>query len=174
MQNYKKSNRKILMGFAIIIVIIIIVALILNNKKKEEVDISNMTDEEISSMVQEKVNKMEIDELASLSERDRMERYAGYFIKNLEKKDYEKAYELLYDNFKKNYFPTLKSFEEYAKSKFPTTISVEYTNFERNGEVYVLWLVMSNPLASKDSGKEMNFVIQENDLNDFVMSFSVI
>ena len=174
MPNHRKSNRKILIGFAIVVVIIIIISLVLNNKKQKEVDISNMTDEEISSIVQEKVDKMEIDELASLNERDRMERYVGNFIKKLEKKDYENAYEMLYDNFKQNYFPTLKSFEEYAKTKFPTTISVEYTNLERNGEVYVLWVVVSNPLASKDSGKEMNFVIQENDLNDYVMSFSVI
>lgn len=174
MQNYRKSNRKILMGFAIIIVIIIIIALVLNSKKQETIDISNMTDEEISSIVQEKIDKMEVDELASLNERQRMEKYVSNFIKKLEKKDYEGAYELLYDNFKKNYFPTLKSFEDYAKTKFPTTISVDYTNLERNGEVYVLWIVISNPLASKDSGKEMNFVVQENDLNDYVMSFSVI
>lgn len=174
MQNYRKSNKKVLIGFATVVVIIIIIALVLNSKKEGEVNISNMTDEEISSIVQEKVDKMEVNDLSTLSERDRMERYVGNFIKNLEKKDYEKAYELLYDNFKENYFPTLSSFEEYAKSKFPTTISAEFTNFERNGEVYVLWVTLSNPLASKDSGKEMNFVVQENDLNDYVMSFSVI
>ena len=52
--------------------------------------------------------------------------------------------------------------------------SLEHTNFERNGDVYILWVTMSNPLGGKDSGVEMNFVVQENDLNDFVMSFSVI
>ena len=99
MQNYRKSNKKVLIGFATVVVIIIIIALVLNSKKEGEVNISNMTDEEISSIVQEKVDKMEVNDLSTLSERDRMERYVGNFIKNLEKKDYEKAYELLYDNF---------------------------------------------------------------------------
>ncbi len=53
-------------------------------------------------------------------------------------------------------------------------ISLEHTNIERNGDVYVLWVTLNDPLASKDSGVEMNFVIQENALNDFVISFTVI
>ena len=59
-------------------------------------------------------------------------------------------------------------------TKFPKMISLEHTNIERNGDVYVLWVTLNDPLASKDSGVEMNFVIQENALNDFVISFTVI
>jgi len=47
MQNYRKSNKKVLIGFATVVVIIIIIALVLNSKKEGEVNISNMTDEEI-------------------------------------------------------------------------------------------------------------------------------
>ena len=81
---------------------------------------------------------------------------------------------MLYDEFKENYFPTLESFEKYAKSKFPKFCSVEYVNVERNGNIYVLWVTIKNALSSDSPILEMNFVVQENDLNDFVMSFSVI
>lgn len=167
----KKDRKPIIIG---ITAIVLIVALIIINRKEDTVDYSNMTDEEISVAVQNKVDQMAVNNLSGLGERDRMEYYVSSFIEDLEKKDYESAYEKLYEEFRKNYFPTLASFEEYAKTKFPRMFSLEHTNFERNGDVYILWVTMSNPLGSKDSGIEMNFVVQENGLNDFVMSFSVI
>jgi len=78
------------------------------------------------------------------------------------------------DKFKTNYFPTLSSFEEYAKTKFPRMISLQHNNFERNGDYYILFITMSNLLGSKNDQIEINFVVKENDLNDFVLSFSVI
>ncbi len=167
----KKSKKPIIIG---IVAVLLIIILVIINKKDDTVDYSNMTDEEISVAVQNKVDQMTVNNLAGLGERDRMEYYVSSFIKDIEEGDYESAYEKLYEEFRKNYFPTIASFEEYAKTKFPKMFSLEHTNFERNGDVYILWVTMSNPLGGKDSGVEMNFVVQENDLNDFVMSFSVI
>lgn len=167
----KKNRKPIIIG---ITAVVLIIALIVINKKEDTVNYSNMTDEEISVAVQKKVDEMTVNNLSGLGERDRMEFYVASFIEDLENKDYETAYEKLYEEFRKNYFPTLASFEEYAKTKFPRMFSLEHTNFERNGDVYILWVTMSNPLGSKDSGIEMNFVVKENGLNDFEMSFSVI
>lgn len=167
----KKDRKPIIIG---VVAVILITILIVINKKDDNVNYSNMTDEEISVAIQNKVDQMTVNNLAGLGERDRIEYYVSSFIKDIEKGNYESAYGKLYEDFRKNYFPTLASFEEYAKTKFPKMFSLEHTNFERNGDVYVLWVTMSNPLGSKDSGIEMNFVVQENGLNDFVMSFSVI
>lgn len=117
---------------------------------------------------------MELNTISSMNERDRVEYYVSKFVEAIEEKDYEKAYDMLYDEFKSNYFSTLSSFEEYAESKFSKVLSLEQTNFERNGDYYILWITMSDPLSGKNSGKEMNFVVRENDLNDFDLSFSVI
>lgn len=168
----KKDNTIVIVGIVIVIVLAIIVIATRNNSE-DKVDYSNMTDEEVAIAVQEKVNEMQVNELGQMGERDRMEYYVSSFIKSIENSDYEKAYEMLYDDFKERYFSTFASFEEYAKTKFPSTIAMDYTNIERNGDVYVLWVTMSNPLGSKDSGIEMNFVVQENGLNDFDLSFTV-
>mgnify|MGYP007038285492 CR=1 FL=1 len=52
-------------------------------------------------------------------------------------------------------------------------ISMDYVNIERNGNVYVLWVTLSNPISGKKSEKDLNFVVRENELNDFDLSFSV-
>lgn len=168
----KKDNTKVLI--VIVIAIIIIVSLIINNKSKKQEDYSKLEGEELSVAVQNKVDTMTINNLAGLGERDRIEYYVSEFIDAIESKNYSSAYDMLYDEFKKNYFPTYNEFEEYAKTKFPSMFSLEHTNIERNGEFYILWVTMYNPLGSKSDGIEMNFVVKENDLDDFVMSFSVI
>lgn len=168
----KKDNTKILI--IVVIAIIIIVSLIITNKSRKKEDYSKLEREELSVAIQNKVDTIEINNLAGLGERDRIEYYVSEFIDALENKEYTEAYDMLYDEFKKNYFPNFSNFEEYAKTKFPSMFALEHTNFERNGEFYILWVTMYNPLGSKSDGIEMNFVVKENDLNDFVMSFSVI
>lgn len=167
-----KNNRLYAVGITIVIILGIITFLT-SNKKEESVDYSNMTDEEIEVAVKEEVNEITVNKLADLGERDRMEYYVGTFIKAVGNKDYETAYEMLYDDFKNTYFDTYSKFEEYAKSKFSSSVSVEYTNLERNGDVYILWVTLSDILKAGDTGEEMNFVVQENGLNDFKLSFSV-
>lgn len=168
----KKGNKLVYIG--LIFVVILGIFAIASIPKKEVIDYENMTQEEINLVIDEKMENLEIMELSELGERDRMERYLSSFVSAIESKEYEEAYEMLYDDFKNNYFPTLESFETYAKKTFPSLWALEYTNIERNGEVYVLWVTMSNALGSNDSEVEMNFVIRENELNDFDLSFSVI
>ena len=51
--------------------------------------------------------------------------------------------------------------------------SVEHTNIERNGDTYILWVNIADSLNGKNTKTEYNFVIRENELNDFELSFSV-
>ena len=168
-----KFDNRILIAGGVIVAILGIIALV-TTPKEENYDYSTMTDDEVKQVVEERVENMYEKDLSEVTERDRMEYYVSEFISALENSKYEDAYNMLYDEFKTNYFPTLTSFEEYAKKTFPKMCIIEYTNIERNGNIHILWVTMSSALASKDYGVEMNFVIQENDLNDFVMSFSVI
>lgn len=168
----KKDDKLIIFG--IVVVAILAIVAYVTAEKKPNLNYDEMTEDEVDIAVQQSINKMEKKDLSGLGERDRMEYYVSSFIEEVENGNYEEAYDMLYDDFKTNYFPTLASFEEYAKTKFPKMFSLEHTNIERNGDIYVLWVTLYNPLGSKNSGIEMNFIIQENDLNDFVMSFSVI
>jgi len=168
---------KIKRGNKLIWFLVVIVLLLLLNgysSKKNKLNYSELTEEEIIEEVNEEINDMQVGKLSSMSERDRMEYYVSRFVKAVEEKQYESAYNMLYDKFKTNYFPTLSSFEEYAKTKFPRMISLQHNNFERNGDYYILFITMSNLLGSKNDQIEINFVVKENDLNDFVLSFSVI
>ncbi len=168
----KDSNKHAIIIIAGILIVVILVFLDLRGNKGT--DYSNLTQEEISVALEKEINDMEINTVASLNERDRIEYYVAKFVEAIEEKDYEKAYDMLYDDFKENYFPTLSSFEEYAESKFSKVLSLDHTNFERNGDYYILWITMSDPLSGKNSGKDINFVVRENALNDFDLSFSVI
>lgn len=167
----KKSNMSTIIA---VLSVVVVIAMIIHVSKPKTVNYEEMTEEELQIAVQNKIDNMKVNELYGMGERDRMEYYVKSFIDAVENKEYEVAYDMLYDDFKNNYFPTLDDFEKYAKKTFPTLCSIEHTNIERNGEVYVLWVKLSNALGGKDTAVEMNFVIQENDLNDFVMSFTVI
>lgn len=166
----KDRTLPILIGVAVVVVI---AGLVITKNSNKEPDYSKMTEEEQITAINEKIDKIEITELSDMTERERMERYVGKFLEAVRNEKYESAYGMLYSDFKERYFQTLEDFEDYAKTKFSSRVSVEYTNIERNGDIYVLWVNINNPLKSKSETREINFVIQEKALDDFVLSFSV-
>lgn len=170
MKNKKGNMFIIIIAIGVIILIIISIRTAFSKKK---VNLEDMSEEEITAYIDEKISNIERDGLADLGERDRMEHYVSKFISSIENEKYDSAYEMLYDDFKKNYFPTYDSFVEYASQKFPKFAAIEHTNIERNGDLYILWTKFSDSLGSKDSYKEIRFVVRENELNDFDISFSV-
>ena len=172
MKPNKKLKKKRIIIFLSIIIAIIMISSFFNLKKDEgEVDKAEIAKQQADEEEKEKV----ITKLENMNERSRMEYYLSIFINYIENYDYESAYNLLYDEFKQNYFPTLNDFEKYAKETFPQMMNIEHYNIERNGDVYVLWIYISDIInGGPNDKKEMNVVIKENDFNDFVMSFSVI
>lgn len=177
----KKSNSNLnillILCFIVIMCMIIITIVLEKNKSTTE----NISDEQISIDIQKQLEEEQIktedgviiSKLMNMEERDRIEYYFSRFIDAVESSSYDKAYEMLYDEYKKNYFPSLSEFEKYAKETFPSMMSVKHTNFERSGDVYVLFVTISDSL-SYGNENEMRFVIKENSYNDFTMSFSVI
>lgn len=135
--------------------------------------------QEYTEPTPEEVKQVEVDNITArlqgMEERDRMEYYFSMFLGYIESEEYEQAYNLLYPEFKEKYFPSLEKFEEYMPTIFSEMTNIEHENIERNGEVYVLWINITDALNQKpDEKKQMNIVIKENDYNDFVLSFSVI
>ena len=162
----KKAIAITLIAIAVIIIILSIVLAILTNKNKE-------TD---SAVLQEEAKKIYDDgmiaKLSEMTEGQRMKTYLADFIEKIEKKDYDSAYDFLYSDFKENYFKTLTEFENYCEEYFPAIFNVTTDNMERLNNIYVLELTVMD-LVNTGRDFEMYFVIRENELNDYDLSFSV-
>ena len=108
------------------------------------------------------------------SERDRIEYYCGEYFKYLQNKEFDKAYNLLYPEFKNNYFPTLDEYKAYIENTYPSDYALTYDDISRQGDIYVLRLKICDVLGSREDEKIQRIVIRENNYNDFVLSFQVI
>lgn len=167
----KKEDNKIILILIGILALLLIVLLSLKIQYREP-DYTELTPEEIDLAIESEIDDIEVKKLSSIEEDERIKNYASRFMESVDSEDYEGAYEMLYEDFKTNYFPTLESFEKYIKENFPTVMSLEYTNMERNGNIYVLWVKMYDYMRPGAEGKELNLVIRENELNNFELSFS--
>lgn len=164
-----KGNKKIIIILIIVLIILLVVNIVINitNKNTEE-----LSAEEIS---EKQENEATISRLSEDNETDRAKQYLSSFIEEIEQRNWDKAYEMLYDEFKNNYFSEQSYFEEYCEKYFPNMMEVKVNNIERINNIYVLETTMNDLInGNKNSGKiGMYFVIQENDLNEFELSFSV-
>ena len=141
----------------------------INNLNNVEIN----TDYELVSEEEEEENR--INKIASLTEKQRMQTYFGQYISYIESKNYEEAYNLLYDGFKQTYFKTLEEFKDYAINNYPNNIVVEYTDIQRQGTIFILTVKVKDALNSIDQEgiEEQQVVIIENSTNDFKLSFEV-
>lgn len=139
--------------------------------KNNQVEPNNANQEQT-----EENNESDTEEIRTLSESNRMKRYIGNFLNNIEEGDYQKAYNILNAEFRSNYFPRIEDFKDYVDKNFKNNmLGVTYDNIERwgnnkTGNMYVIWITVADMAKGK---KETNFVIIENDYNDYEMSFSV-
>lgn len=164
-----------------VVVIVTIISLIVAIKefgmdKQQEVTPQklNVVSENKTTVDVPKNDEELIKKLSAMGERDRMEYYCGEYFKHIEKQEYEAAYNMLYDEFKKNYFPSLEKYEEYVKKTYPSSMVLEYDDITRQGDIYVLRLKMGDAFGNKDDAKVQRIVIKENNYNNFIMSFQVI
>lgn len=174
-----KSENELGKWIIIVVVILVILTTVLNvlSSKNENDDTTEVSISNNNSSTGKKVNVLSIDieKLRNMNERDRMEYYFSYWLRLIEEREYEEAYEILYPEFRENYFNTLGKFENYVINTFPRMAGLTYTNIERNGHIYVLWVEIADTLnGNKDEKVSLNVVIKENDFANIEMSFSVI
>lgn len=177
--NEKEKLINILLAIAILILIALNISLFIthNSHLSEEKNVTATNNIELdlnnrtpTTEKQDEQNRRE--KLASYTERQRIQTYFGEYISFVESQKYEKAYNLLYDRFKENYFPTLESFTEYAKANYSNEMSVKYNDIEREGELYILKVNLIN-IANNQASNEAQVVIKESDIDDFKISFEV-
>ena len=108
---------KILFFLLIVVIVIIVVVntiFMTKSNKSENVLVNGVAQENIltAEEIEENTNQLEIEDLKDKDERTRIQQYCGKFIRYIESKDYDKAYALLYPDFKNNYFKTVEDFEK--------------------------------------------------------------
>ena len=174
-------NKNLNIKDLIIITFIILLAIFLRDYKNEtdRIDELNISYQAENNIVKENDTVSEeeklLDEIKSKSEYERMQYYFAQYITYIENKDYEKAYSLLYPEFKDTYFPTLETYTEYVKKLYPKFVSFEYENFTRQGYVYILTVKIIDPVnGSKEDTKTQRIILKENNFYDYVLSFQVI
>ncbi len=177
--NNKKIRYALIISISIILIIIILLVIFLNNIKKVEKDTEisqNITNYKESSNKEKddltEEDKEKIQKLKSVSESERIRTYLGTYFGYLENKKYDSAYSLLYPKFKDNYFPTLEDYEKYIKNEdLSDMLSIDYNSIHMQGKYYIVKLSIGNLLDRATIKKDKTFIIQENDYNDFYISF---
>ena len=164
-----KNKKTILTIMVICIILAVIMTLIILSIKKDNKPEPNVTPSNHIETAEEK-NTREIEELKGMGETSRMQFYVSKYISYLEEGDYESAYNLLYDEFKQNYFKTQEEFTTYVKNKYSDIITLDYEKTERLGPYYVV-TVNFKDLINDTKNYTQLFVLKENGFNDFVLSF---
>ena len=164
--------KKAIIILMIVISILLIYCVFLASKQTETSPSEDIL-EATKNKDEEEINKAQIAILKGMTEKQRIQKYFAEYLMHIEAKEYEKAYDLLYPDFKENYFSDLEKYEKYVKKIYPSTIVVEYGNTERQGYYFILNVDIIDPLGKKGVFPQ-RFVVYENDYNDFVISFEVI
>lgn len=151
----------ILIGLLIIVGILLIIAL--NKQTKGDIKTENEIKEE--KRIEEQTKS-----LKSKGEKERMQEYLIMYLNYIETKQYEKAYGLLYQDFKDLYYPDLEFYTEYVKSNYFAVMRIDFEDIQRQGEYYILSVTLIDIMDDLNS-KQQKFVIYEKGLNDFTLSF---
>lgn len=111
-----------------------------------------------------------IDKYNVASEQQKVAYNIDRFIQAINDKSYYYAYNCLADSYKNNYFKTQQEFENYAKENFYANNTVEYKEFNMEGELYTYSVI----LTDKETAEQMNktFIMQLGESTDFVLSFN--
>lgn len=183
-----EKNSKILRILIVIILILINVFILVNHLIKENkpnelnkenvVNTTNIendvkTENQIYDETIQNTTQVIQDQISNMNEDERVQTYFGEFIEKIENKNYADAYELLNEEYKKQYFPNESDFENYIQSTYPKgNLAVKYNSFDRKGEIYTLAVTIYSITNSGEPELNQSIVIRENGVNDFKISFS--
>lgn len=191
----KQQLIKVIIVIAIIAVCAIIAVLSIISTPNTEKTTKEEDETQVKWSTDKELEEKELEKLKSMTEKQRMQKYLSKYISFVENKKYEKAYNLLHDAFKHNYFPDIIGFENYVDHLYPETFVINYDDVQRQGKYFIISVTIIN--TYKDIGKintridddyiddeedyyegemeniQQKFVIYEKDYNDFELSFSV-
>lgn len=168
-----KKNTKVILivAIAVLVILLLIIIGIKNNIKKQEEQ--NKNEVVVDNRTEEQKSNELVSKLKNVSESERIRIYLGQYFKNIESKKYEEAYNVLYPQYKTNYFPTLESFKKYIEEKkYPDLLAISYNDIYMQGKYYIVEVTITDFLGKNLTFKEKEkLIIQENYYNDYYISF---
>ena len=106
------KNKKVLIILIITMLVMILLLSIafavLSNKEKEET---------VAKLSEEEITEVKIKKESNMTERDRIDYYFTNFINYIEKRDYKKAYDLLYPDFNRKITRHTKRKKQFEKTE---------------------------------------------------------
>lgn len=166
--NNKREEKKIkiiiyLVSFILILILFTFIFIKTKRSKEEKVRYGKEQEE----------FQNEVKSLVYMKEDKRARKYLSQIIKNIKNGKYDEEYFKLYQEYKDNFFPTLRDYEIYIKENFPKDPATKYKNFEVIGDLFVLFVDIVDTDDPSKSLRDMKFVFKEEDLNKYVYSFSI-
>lgn len=167
----KINLKKVIIVLIIILLLIVMVTSTLIKKltKNEE------NNDKVDTRTEQQKEDDKINKLKNSTESERIKTYLGTYFKYIEKGKLSDAYELLYPEFKNNYFKTLEDFEKYINNKnYPELMAIDYKTISTQGKYYLVTVDitdMINPNNEKIYSEDLT--ILENDYNVFYISFKI-
>lgn len=91
----------------------------------------------------------------------------------INQRDYKYVYNKLDETFRNNNFETLAEFETYVKKNFFSKNKLAVGKTEKQGNLYLYNITISDATEKETNTKKKNFVMQLKEGTDFVMSFGI-
>lgn len=174
-----RKKKRILLGIIIVVITIVVILSIILSRQKVynayRTEGHNHNNSEKYREMEEEIETEEekINKLKEKTEAERIKTYLGSYLKYIETKDYDSAYNLLYPEFKQNYFPTIEDYKKYIQEQdYPDLMTIDYDSISTQGELYIVTIRIGNMTARSETQKvEKDFIIKENNYNDYLISF---
>ena len=119
----------------------------------------------------------ELDKYNNASDQQKVSINIQRFIKAINEKNYRFAYNCLSNGFKKNYFSTLESFEEYINKNIFSQSTVELLEYSVENKVHQYKILIIADGEDGEDGEsktiEKTIIMKLNEGTDFEMSFNV-
>lgn len=109
----------------------------------------------------------------SLDNKSKAHTNIDMFIKMINTKDYQHAYEKLDNTFKANNFGTIENFIEYIKSNFYDNNLLEVDSVEQKNDIYIVNVRLQSDNSNTREEMKKSFVVKLGEDTDFTMSFNV-
>lgn len=171
----KKNTKKILIIVLVIILIILLIYSFITVNTDEPTN--TVMPQQNTVQPENTINPnlvTDLYELSKMQQYDRIKYYMDKYLFYIEEQNYELAYSLLHDDFKQEHFKTLEEFKQYVIKKYPAVNTIEYTEYDKLGTYHILTIKFSDILHATSNdipSFEQKYIIVENGLNDFKLSF---
>ena len=95
------------------------------------------------------------------------------WIQMLNTRDYENAYNVLDESFRKSNWQSVQDFEADMRKKLPLHYTAEYTTYSNENSTYVQTIKLNDISQEDEDTITINVIMQLKDNYEFVMSFSI-